>query len=47
MYLEKYEGDSTKTHQMTATALQELVDVALKVSDIVNKTGFASPTVIT
>ena len=32
---------------MTASALQELVGVALQVSDIVKLTGFASPTVIT
>ena len=47
LYLEKYEGAASKTLQMVASALQELVDVALKVSDIVQITGFASPTVIT
>lgn len=47
LYLERYEGDASKTKQTVASALQELVDVALQVSDIVKLTGFSSPTVIT
>ena len=52
MYLEKYEpasnvlkaGDALPT---TRVALRELVDVALEISQIVQITGFANPTVIT
>jgi phosphoglucomutase len=47
LYLEKYEGDAGKTGMGGASALQELVQVALQISDIVKLTGFASPTVIT
>jgi len=47
LYLEKYEGDAGKTGMVVASALQELVQVALQISDIVKLTGFASPTVIT
>jgi hypothetical protein len=47
MYLEKYEADSGKLTLHTATALDELVQVALTVSQIREITGFANPTVIT
>ena len=47
MYLEKYEADPSKLFQLTAAALEELVGIALSVSNIVALTGFASPTVIT
>ncbi len=47
LYLEKYEADPSKLFQLTASALEELVNIALSVSNIVALTGFASPTVIT
>ena len=47
MYLEAYEADASKTRQVTANALKELVDIALKISDIPAKTGMKAPTVIT
>lgn len=47
MYLEKYEQDPTLLLQPTSVALEELVRVALEISQIVKITGFASPTVIT
>eukprot|EP00981_Chlorochromonas_danica_P008879 scaffold2324_cov163-Ochromonas_danica.AAC.19 len=45
LYLEKYESE--KVIQPTAEALQDLVAIALKVSDIAGLTGFEKPTVIT
>ena len=36
-----------KTGMVVSAALQELVQVALQISDIVKLTAFASPTVIT
>lgn len=47
MYLEKYESDPSKILGVTATALQELVHIALQISNLTEITGFASPTVIT
>ena len=47
MYLEKYEGDATKVGVPVATALQELVTIALQVSDLASITGFTAPSVIT
>lgn len=47
MYLEKYEADPSRLTLHTATALEELVQVALNVSQIREITGFANPTVIT
>jgi phosphoglucomutase len=47
MYIEKYEADAAKVLQHTAVALKELVDIALKVSDLANITGFTAPSVIT
>lgn len=47
MYIEKYEGPSGKLDQDAATALAPLIDVGLKLSDLVNITGRKEPTVIT
>lgn len=47
MYLEKYEGDAGKVLQHTAAALQDLVRIALQVSNLPAITGFANPSVIT
>ena len=47
MYLEKYEADARHVLLHTATALQDLVTIALQVSDLQAITGFANPTVIT
>lgn len=47
MYLEKYEGDASKVLLHTATALRDLVEIALRVSDLQAITGFANPSVIT
>jgi phosphoglucomutase len=47
MYLEKYEGDVNNTFQATADAMQELVNIALEISQIKEITGFEGPTVIT
>jgi phosphoglucomutase len=47
MYLEKYESDSSKLTTPVAVALEELVGIALKVSDIHTITGFSGPSVIT
>jgi phosphoglucomutase len=47
VYIEKYEADPALTEQLVASALEQLVQIALKVSNIVELTGFASPTVIT
>jgi phosphoglucomutase len=50
MYLEKYQSqdqDDAALFLLTSKALEELVGIALKVSDIVKLSGFSSPTVIT
>jgi len=47
MYLEAYEADATKTRQVVAEALKELVRIALEISQIPVKTGMKGPTVIT
>ncbi len=47
MYLEKYEDDHSKILEHTAKAMQELVQIALSVSNIKEITGFEGPTVIT
>ena len=50
VYIEKYQaptGDESLLFQQTSKALEELVGIALQVSDIVKLTGFSSPTVIT
>jgi len=47
MYLEKYEPDQNLISLHTANALRDLVAIALKISNIVELTGFANPSVIT
>ena len=50
VYIEKYQaptGDESALFLQTSKALEELVQIALKVSDIVRLSGFSSPTVIT
>ncbi len=47
MYLEKYQNDPALVGGVTKDALKELVDVAFEISQIVQITGFSSPTVIT
>jgi phosphoglucomutase len=50
VYIEKYQapsGSEAALFQQTSKALEELVSIALKVSDIVKLSGMASPTVIT
>lgn len=47
MYLEKYENDKASILVHTSVALQELVKIALDVSQIKEITGFEKPTVIT
>jgi phosphoglucomutase len=47
VYIEKYEGDAAKIGLMPAVALEELVKIALAVSQIPELTGKLSPTVIT
>ena len=47
VYFEKYENDASKLSHPVAQALEELVAIGLKISDIIAITGFASPTVIT
>jgi phosphoglucomutase len=50
LYLEKYQGPEGKEADLflqTSKALEELVQIALKISDIVQLSGFSSPTVIT
>jgi phosphoglucomutase len=47
VYIEKYESDPAKVGQVTSQALQELVAIALQVSNLAAITGFESPSVIT
>lgn len=47
MYLEKYAAPSAELELEVATALRDIVAVALEVSEIAQITGMASPTVIT
>lgn len=50
VYIEKYQaptGSESALFLQTSKALEELVQIALKVSDIVQLSGMASPTVIT
>ncbi|KAJ0396037.1 hypothetical protein P43SY_008311 [Pythium insidiosum] len=47
MYIEKYEQPSGNLTQDAATALAPLIDVGLKLSDLVKFTGRTAPTVIT
>jgi hypothetical protein len=47
VYFEKYENDASKLRMATAVALEEIISIGLKLSDIVGITGFKAPTVIT
>jgi len=47
VYMEKYESDSAKLGQETASAIADLVKIALDISEIEKRTGRSSPTVIT
>ena len=47
VYIEKYEGNSALLQQLPSVALQELVAIALAVSDLKAITGFENPSVIT
>jgi len=47
MYLEKYEADPTKTKQVTADVMGDLVAFALQLSQLTKFTGVETPTVIT
>lgn len=47
MYLEKYEADRSRILVHTSEALRDLVEVAFKISQIKEITGFEEPTVIT
>eukprot|EP00604_Paraphysomonas_vestita_P003187 CAMPEP_0174821246 /NCGR_PEP_ID=MMETSP1107-20130205/6093_1 /TAXON_ID=36770 /ORGANISM="Paraphysomonas vestita, Strain GFlagA" /LENGTH=1056 /DNA_ID=CAMNT_0016038059 /DNA_START=144 /DNA_END=3314 /DNA_ORIENTATION=- len=47
IYLEKYENDPSKLFIPVADALGDMVTIALAVSNLVELTGFTSPTVIT
>eukprot|EP00595_Chromulina_sp_UTEXLB2642_P000226 CAMPEP_0196761712 /NCGR_PEP_ID=MMETSP1095-20130614/1014_1 /TAXON_ID=96789 ORGANISM="Chromulina nebulosa, Strain UTEXLB2642" /NCGR_SAMPLE_ID=MMETSP1095 /ASSEMBLY_ACC=CAM_ASM_000446 /LENGTH=1067 /DNA_ID=CAMNT_0042111603 /DNA_START=38 /DNA_END=3241 /DNA_ORIENTATION=- len=47
VYLEKYENNPELLNQITSSALENLVQIALEISRIVELTGFESPTVIT
>lgn len=47
MYIEKYEAPEGNLSQDTASALGPLIDVGLKLSDLVASTGRTAPTVIT
>lgn len=47
IYLESYEPDSTKHHLDAQVALAEMIQIALQISQLVEKTGRVAPTVIT
>jgi phosphoglucomutase len=47
IYLESYEPDSTKHHLDAQVALAEMIQIALRISQLVEKTGREAPTVIT
>lgn len=47
MYVEKYQGDKNAVKVEASIALSELVNIALKISQLPEKTGRKSPTVIT
>ena len=47
MYIEKYQGDKNAVQEPAQSALAELVEIALKTSQLPEKTNRASPTVIT
>ena len=47
IYLEAYETDSAKHHLDAQVALAEMIQIALQISQLVEKTGRVAPTVIT
>ncbi|PPC99466.1 MAG: alpha-D-glucose phosphate-specific phosphoglucomutase [Methylotenera sp.] len=47
IYLEAYEPDSTKHHLDAQVALAEMIQIALQISQLIEKTGRVAPTVIT
>ncbi len=47
IYLEAYEPDSTKHHLDAQVALAEMIQIALQISQLVERTGRVKPTVIT
>jgi phosphoglucomutase len=47
IYLEAYEPDSSKHHLDAQVALAEMIQIALQISQLVEKTGRTTPTVIT
>lgn len=47
LYIEKYESDKTQTHHDPKDALKPLIDIALEITQLVEKTGRKEPTVIT
>jgi phosphoglucomutase len=47
IYLEAYEPDSTKHHLDAQVALAEMIQIALQISQLIEKTGRIAPTVIT
>lgn len=47
IYLESFESDTAKHHLDAQEALQEMIQIALQLSDLKTRTGRAEPTVIT
>lgn len=47
IYLEAFEPDSSKHHLDAQVALAEMIEIALQISQLVERTGRATPTVIT
>jgi phosphoglucomutase len=47
IYLEAFEPDSTKHHLDAQVALAEMIQIALQISQLVERTGREKPTVIT
>jgi phosphoglucomutase len=47
IYLEAYEPDTTQHHLDAQVALAEMIEIALQVSQLAEKTGRIAPTVIT
>jgi phosphoglucomutase len=47
VYLEAYEADTSRHHLDAQTALSELIQIALQISELIARTGREQPTVIT
>jgi hypothetical protein len=47
VYFEKYESDKTRLRLAPASALEEVIAIGLKLSNLTGITGFKTPTVIT